>query len=144
MYSTGPPSEDKLFTEQEGQALRWDEHSEPPLGVQPHVRFPTSTDHHSDPGQDEGIQGDLDSHPILIQGSMVTRTLTYVSSGSRSTPTLTSEYGERPEHCQADSISPICGTPPETKGLITPWQSSSVDPGEIQRRASTPAHGGHG
>ena len=38
----------------------------------------------------------------------------------------------------------ICGTPSRTKGLITPWRSSSVDPGEIPRIINTPALGQNG
>ena len=38
----------------------------------------------------------------------------------------------------------ICGTPSRTKGLITPWQSSSVYPGETPRRTTTPGRDGRG
>ena len=97
-------SGDLLFTRQKRQALRWDERSEPDLGVQPDVCFPASTDHPFDTGQDERVQGDIDSsHPLLVQGSLVTRTPADVSSGA-STPSSASEYGERPDHRQEPAI----------------------------------------
>ena len=74
------------------------------LGVQPEVCFPASTDHPFDTGQDEGVQGDIDSsYPFLVQGSLVTRTPADVSSGA-STPTSALEYGERPDHRQEPAI----------------------------------------
>ena len=97
-------SGDLLFTRQKRQSLRWDERSEPDLGVQPDVCFPASTDHPFDTGQDERVQGDIDSsHPLLVQGSLVTRTPADVSSGA-STPSSASEYGERPDHRQEPAI----------------------------------------
>ena len=57
-----------------------------------------------DTGQDERVQGDIDSsHPLLVQGSLVTRTPADVSSGA-STPSSASEYGERPDHRQEPAI----------------------------------------
>ena len=129
---------DLLFIGQKRQAIRWDERSEPDLGVQPDVCFPASTDHPFDTGQDERVQGDIDSsHPLLVQGSLVTRTPADVSSGA-STPTSASEYSERPDHrpepaifaeAQADSMAYLWNTF-QNQGMITPWRSS----GEILER----------
>ena len=97
-------SGDLLFTGQKRQVLRWDERSEPDLGVQPDVCFPASTDHPFDTGQDERVRGDIDSsHPLLVQGSLVTRTPADVISGA-STPSSAPEYDERPDHRQEPAI----------------------------------------
>ena len=68
------------------------------------ICFPTSLVHPFVTGLNEGVQGDIDSsHPLLVQGSLVTGTPADVISDA-SMPTSASEYGERPDHRQEPAI----------------------------------------
>ena len=105
------------------------------MDFQTHVRFPSTSVHSTDSGQDEGVQGNISpGDNFLVEGSLANgaasdvSTVRYLSTG-------------RPLPSLQKLIWLICGTPSGTKEQITPWQNSSVDPGGVLQRANAHVHG---
>ena len=80
------------------------DHHEAAMGVQAHVRLPSASDHSSDSGQDEGMQGNFSpGDTLLAEGSMVARAASAVSTGTFS-PSSTPEHSEGSENGETPPI----------------------------------------
>ena len=141
--------EDVLLPGQERQSFGRDECVKSVMDVETHVRLPSASDHSSDPGQDEGMQGNFDpGDALLVEGSVVAGA---ASDGGTGTflPSSTPEHsGDLNTGRPLPSLQKLkltvwlmCGKHSESKEQITPWQNSTGDPGGVLQRPNMHVHG---
>ena len=90
--------EDVFLPGQERQSFGRDECVKSVMDVQTHLRLSSASDHSSDSGQDEGMQGNFDpDDALLVEGSLVAGAASDGGSGTFSPPS-TPEHSEGSEH----------------------------------------------
>ena len=96
--------EDVLLPGQERPSLCRNECIESAMDIQAHVRLPSASDHSTDSGQDDGMQGSFSpGDTLLVEGSMATRAGLDVSTGTYS-PSSPPENSEGSEHGETSPI----------------------------------------